>query len=72
MGSEMCIRDSCRMGLGMLRPVIGLSWIENFDSHLGLIPRVAPIVGMPFSWGFPHRYLALENRQYSVAAISEG
>ena len=63
--------DRCRMGLDMLRSGIGSSWMENFDSHLGLIPQVAPIVGMPFFWGVRHGCLAPENRQCSVAAISE-
>ena len=64
-------RDRCRMGLDMLRSGIGSSWMENFDSHLGLIPQAAPIVGMPFFWEVRRGCLALENRQYSVAAISE-
>ena len=59
------------MGLDTLRSGIGSSWMENFDSLLGLIPQVAPIVGMPFFWGVRRGGLALENPQYSVAAISE-
>ena len=59
------------MGLDMPRSGIGSSWMEDFDSHLGLIPQIAPIVGMPFFWAVRRGCLALENRQYSVAAISE-